>query len=173
MIILMGPSASGKTSIGRILEKMYNIEKVVTYTTRDKRYQEIDGIDYHFISKEEFLKLKENNFFFETIEYNNNFYGTSIESLSKNKYMILDIEGYKSYLDKGIDITAFFLKASKASRINRMNLRRDSDENIISRLKLDDSRFDERKLDNHVYIINTDEASLDVIAKEIYDIYTK
>ncbi len=173
MIILMGPSASGKTSIGRILEKMYNIEKVVTYTTRDKRYQEIDGIDYHFITKEEFLKLKDNDFFFETIEYNNNFYGTSKESLTQNKYMILDIEGYKSYINKGIDITAFFLKASKDARINRMNLRKDSKENIIDRLKLDDTRFDENKLDNKVYIIDTDLLGLDVIAKEIYDIYTK
>lgn len=173
MIILMGPSASGKTSIGRILEKMYNIEKVVTYTTRDKRYQEIDGIDYHFIAKEEFLKLKKEDFFFETIEYNNNFYGTSRESLSKNKYMILDIEGYKSYLDKKIDLTAFFLKASKNARINRMNLRKDSKENIISRLELDDTRFDEAKLDSNVYIIDTDQVTLDVIAKKIYDIYTK
>lgn len=173
MIILMGPSASGKTSIGRILEKMFNIEKVVTYTTRDKRYQEIDGIDYHFITKEEFLKLKKEDFFFETIEYNNNFYGTSRESLSKNKYMILDIEGYKSYLDKKIDLTAFFLKASKNARINRMNLRKDSKENIISRLELDDTRFDEAKLDSNVYIIDTDQATLDVIAKKIYDIYTK
>ena len=58
MIILVGPSASGKTQIGYSLKKIYGLEKVVTYTTRRMRSGEVDGIDYHFITKDEFLRLE-------------------------------------------------------------------------------------------------------------------
>ena len=77
MLVLVGPSASGKTQILKILMEKYGMKKLVTYTTRPMRVNEVNGIDYHFVSKEEFLNKLENDFFFETIEYNNNFYGTS------------------------------------------------------------------------------------------------
>lgn len=173
MIILMGPSASGKTSIGRILEKKYNIEKVVTYTTRDKRYQEVDGIDYHFISKDEFLRLSNSNFFFETTLYNNNYYGTSFDSLKNDSYMILDINGYLKYRNSNINIMSFFLEASLESRKMRMNLRKDSKENIKARLELDKDAFDVNKLDSKVCVIDTDKYTQDEIARIIYDRYTK
>lgn len=173
MIILMGPSASGKTSIGRILEKKYNIEKVVTYTTRDKRYQEADGIDYHFINKDEFLRLSNSKFFFETTLYNNNYYGTSFESLKNDSYMILDINGYLKYKNSNIDIMPFFLEASLESRKERMNLRKDSEENIKARLELDKDAFDVNKLDDKVCVIDTDKYTEEEIARIIYDRYTK
>ena len=52
MIILIGPSASGKTEIAQILEKKYNLKKVITHTTREKRINEKDNIDYYFVNKE-------------------------------------------------------------------------------------------------------------------------
>ena len=80
MIILVGPSASGKTQIGYSLKKIYGLEKVVTYTTRRMRSGEVDGIDYHFITKDEFLRLEKENFFFEYVCYNEIYYGTAINS---------------------------------------------------------------------------------------------
>ena len=51
MIILIGPSASGKTEIAQILEKNYNLKKVITHTTREKRINEKENVDYYFVSK--------------------------------------------------------------------------------------------------------------------------
>ena len=77
MLILIGPSASGKTEVAKLLAKKYNITKIVTYTTRTPRVNEVNGVDYNFVSVEEFAKLTEENFFVETTYYNSNYYGTA------------------------------------------------------------------------------------------------
>ena len=73
MLILIGPSASGKTEVAKLLAKKYNITKIVTYTTRTPRVNEVNGVDYNFVSVEEFAKLTEENFFVETTYYNSIF----------------------------------------------------------------------------------------------------
>ena len=55
MLVIVGSSASGKTKIVQELIKTYHMEKLVTYTTREKRIGEIEGKDYHFISREDFI----------------------------------------------------------------------------------------------------------------------
>ena len=54
MLVIVGPSACGKTQIVNHLIANYGYEKLVTYTTRPMRVNEVNHIDYHFISKEEF-----------------------------------------------------------------------------------------------------------------------
>ncbi len=165
MVILIGPSASGKTVVGKMLEKKYGICKNVTYTTRQKRINEIDKVDYFFLSKEEFLKLKKDDFFFETTEYNNNFYGTSRESLKKDCYMILDINGYNKYKD--MNVSAFYLNISKEVRMKRMIQRKDLLEDIEKRINIDKSVFNIDKLDKRVHIIDAS-LSIEEICDQIY-----
>ena len=66
MIILVGRSASGKTYLGKLLEKV-GFKKIVTYTSREKRLNEVDKIDYNFISKTEFVSKIQEGFFFEYV----------------------------------------------------------------------------------------------------------
>ena len=77
MIILYGPSACGKTEVAKLLASSYSIKKVITHTTRSKRVNEVNGVDYYFVTKEEFLSLKEQGAFVETACYNSNLYGSS------------------------------------------------------------------------------------------------
>ena len=72
MIILYGPSACGKTEVAKLLASSYSIKKVITHTTRSKRVNEVNGVDYYFVTKEEFLSLKEQGAFVETACYNFN-----------------------------------------------------------------------------------------------------
>ena len=65
MLILVGHSASGKTEIANQLKRDYNMKKIITYTTRPKRINEVDGVDYHFVDEIKFLKLKEEGFLFQ------------------------------------------------------------------------------------------------------------
>ena len=114
MLVIVGPSASGKTQIVQQLIKNYNMEKLVTYTTRPMRVGEVDGKDYHFISKEEFLKKLDEGFFIEHVCYNGNYYGTSFSDLSDNKVVILEPTGLKHYITFARDlIKIVFLKCSK------------------------------------------------------------
>ena len=57
MLVLVGPSASGKSAIVKCLESKYGIKKFITCTTRPMRVGEINGVDYFFMTKEEFAKF--------------------------------------------------------------------------------------------------------------------
>ena len=173
MIILIGASATGKTEVGKLLNSKYNLNKVITYTTREIRCSEIDGIDYHFISKEEFIKLKDNDFFFEWMEYNGNYYGTSNESLNDHSYLILDFNGLKKYKNSKLNTTAFYFTCSKEIRLQRMLKRGDSIENAYKRIEVDDLAFTDEIKNVVDYVIDVSASSLDDVAKIVYDLYKK
>ena len=102
IFIISAPSGCGKTSLVRELCQPYSfLEQTVSYTTRTIRSGEVDGQDYHFISKDEFIKNKKNNKFIESQNVYDNFYGTTYESineiLASGKDAILEID-YKGML---------------------------------------------------------------------------
>jgi len=97
IIIISSPSGAGKTTICKFLtRKLNNVDLSISYTTRNKRNNEIDGKDYHFISEERFIKLKRKNFFIETAKIFNNYYASpsiNIKSTSKTtKHILFDID---------------------------------------------------------------------------------
>lgn len=75
---MSGVSGVGKTSIAyEILKLLPEVKRLVTYVTRPPRPNEIDGIDYNFVSRETFLQKLANNEFFEHDEHYGNYYGNS------------------------------------------------------------------------------------------------
>jgi len=104
ILVVSGPSGSGKTSLARaVCEELGDRAYFsISSTTRPKREGERDGIDYFFISKEEFLKDVEEGYFLEWAEVHGNFYGTSKKqintALEKGKIVFLDIDvqGYEN-----------------------------------------------------------------------------
>ena len=102
IFIISAPSGCGKTSLVRELCQTYSfLEQTVSYTTRTIRSGEVEGEDYHFISKDEFIENKKNNKFIESQKVYDNFYGTTYESintiLASGKDAILEID-YKGML---------------------------------------------------------------------------
>ena len=97
MIVITGPSASGKTATCLYLQEHFGIRKVVTHTTRAMRVGEKNDVDYHFVTKEEFMRMKENDEFVETVFYNGNYYGTSRKEVRIDKCMAVELEGAKTY----------------------------------------------------------------------------
>ncbi len=171
MILLVGASASGKTEIGKQLEKKYNFTKVVTYTTRQKRVNEIDDVDYHFISKDLFLKFKESNFFFETVYYNENFYGTALKDFLINSYLIVDSKGLKEYKNSNLFTVSFFLYTNEEIRKERMLNRGDNINDVLRRLETDSQHFDYKKIEGIDYLIDVSDNSILEITDKIYHIY--
>ena len=143
MLILVGPSASGKSEIVKELIKHYNMEKLVTYTTRPKRLGEQNGVDYHFIDKTLFNQKKETGFFIETVVYNQQYYGTSGYDLKKGKVVILEPTGLRHYLALGIPCKVCYLVCPKDIRAKRMLKRGDAPLAIAKRLAQDEVIFDE------------------------------
>lgn len=172
MLILVGPSASGKTEAVKLLIDKYHMRKLVTYTSREKRPNEIDGVDYHFLSKEEFEKRINEDFFIEYVNYNGNYYGTSKEGLDDDKVVILEPTGLKHYLSKASDkVKICYLKCPIDIREKRMLMRGDATSSIEKRLKNDDKIFnlEIEKLAN--WIVLGYGKTIETMANEIYTLY--
>ena len=172
MIILIGASASGKTEISMMLVKQYGFKKVVTYTTRLKRHNEIQDVDYHFVSEEQFLNMKNNNEFIETIYYQNHYYGTSFKDLGGKKVLIVDPNGANVYFDKLGDKAVFFLiEAEQEIRKQRMINRNDREEEIIKRLAGDKITFQRSNIKHIDFIINNNNDPIEQVTMQIYSLY--
>ena len=70
MIVIVGERASGKSTLAKKYEDWLDFKRIVTYTTRQPRQNEKEGVDYHFIDDAEFERLNKEGFFAETAEYN-------------------------------------------------------------------------------------------------------
>lgn len=82
ILILCGPTASGKSTIQKLLCEKYGFHRVVTYTTREPRENEVFGEDYYFVTEDKFVDMVINKEFIESTIYSNNrYYGTSINSI--------------------------------------------------------------------------------------------
>ncbi len=174
MLVMVGASASGKTEIAKIIIRKYGFEKMITYTTRPKRVGEVEGIDYHFLNKEEFIQKMVNNEFLETTTYNNNYYGTAFKDASFKKVLIVDTNGANIlYSSLKNNVKLFFLEAPKDVRTQRMINRGDNPEEIKKRLNGDDTFFDLKNLDHIDYVINTNNCGLEELADKIYQLYIK
>ena len=78
MVILSSPSGAGKTTITKKIQQKYQSFKIsVSHTTRKPRPNEVNGVDYFFISQDEFQKKIEENDFYEYAKIFDNYYGTS------------------------------------------------------------------------------------------------
>ena len=86
LIIISSPSGAGKTTLCKLLQKkMKNLNLSVSYTSRSKRLNEIEGKDYYFVSKKKFQNLKKKNFFIETAKNFNNYYGSPFRNINRSK----------------------------------------------------------------------------------------
>lgn len=96
MVILSSPSGAGKTTLTKKIQQKYSNFKIsVSYTTRKPRTNEVNGIDYHFVSHEKFKKLINNNQFYEYAKIFENYYGTlksNVDQIILKNDIIFDID---------------------------------------------------------------------------------
>lgn len=159
MIVLVGESASGKSSIEKYLVDNHGYKKIVSYTTRQPREGEVDGIDYHFITKEQFHKLKEQDFFVETAIYNNWYYGTAKKDCTDDKVVVLTPHGLRQISKiKDINITSFYINVPRRDRLIKILQRGDDIEESYRRNLSDVGMFDGIR-DEVNYVINNNNYS--------------
>ena len=96
MVILSSPSGVGKTTLTKKIQQKYpNFKISVSHTTRIPRSNEVEGVDYHFVSKESFKKLIDQNQFYEYAKIFGNYYGTLRKTVDKDiisNDLIFDID---------------------------------------------------------------------------------
>lgn len=140
LFILSSPSGAGKTTITRaLLEQDRHLTISVSVTTRAPRPGEVDGKDYHFITKDQFDQMVENNQLLEHAKVFGNYYGTPLgpveEALANSQDIIFDIDwqGTQQLKQKLVNdlVTVFILPPSQSELERRLRARQQDDENII------------------------------------------
>jgi guanylate kinase len=116
LFIISAPSGSGKsTLVNQIRSLVDNLEFSVSYTTRQARGSEEDGREYHFITREEFERMVQNDEFLEHAEVFGNYYGTARRSLldaqahGKDLLLDIDVQGATQVRDKVPDAVSIFV----------------------------------------------------------------
>ena len=132
LVVISSPSGTGKTTIcKKLLEKDKNLYLSVSVTTRKRRLNEIEGIDYYFETKENFLKLKKENKFIETAIVFQNYYGTLkeqvLDKLADGVDVLIDIDWQgtrqiNEYMKHNI-VKIFLLPPSLKELANRLSAR--------------------------------------------------
>jgi len=177
-VVLIGASASGKSTLQTMLIKREPcFKKVVTYTTRPPRDGEVNGVDYHYITNEEFDKLLNEGFFAEHNSYREWSYGTPKHELmndNENHVIVLTPAGYRELKKNNIETLSILIDVDRRSRLINNLKRGDNIEEAYRRSLSDVGQFDgvanevDYIIDNSQYRYNEEEMLdilLDIITK--------
>lgn len=145
-IVLFGKSGSGKTSAAKEMEKM-GIKRLISYTTRPKRSGEKDGVEYHFVSEDQFFEMVDHGRIAEitsrSVGGTDYYYGTAIENYGKSSpsVCVMDLNGIRTLRVMGIPHTAVLMNVSNQFAMTRCFQRGDNPEETTKRLKLERMTF--------------------------------
>lgn len=150
ILALFGKSASGKDSIQKWIVSNYPqlTNKIVSCTTRPPRSGEQDGVDYFFLSDEEFAKKVLDGSMLEATSFREWFYGTALDQLNSDKINVgvFNITGVECILDDPrLDVVPVWVHASDKTRLRRSLDREDNPDckEICRRFLADEKDFDE------------------------------
>lgn len=174
MIVLSGPAASGKSSLQDALCAIGNYKPLVSYTSRQRRVGEIDGIDYHFKSDAFFEENKQR--FLEINRYNGWNYGTMYEDLGDDIVAVMTPSGMRALkralpmLRKLHDVQFVYLNVPRRDRLVASLERGDDVDEAIRRNLSDVGMFDgiEQEVD---YVLDNPgfKKSVDDLAHELLE----
>ena len=141
VFIISAPSGSGKsTLVNHLMDKIPDLKFSVSYTTRKPRGQEVDGQNYHFVSREAFQGMLAKDEFLESAEVFGNYYGTHRgileKACSQGRDLVLDIDvqGARQLKAKIPDaVSVFVLAPSRQELENRLRTRSEDPDEVIRR----------------------------------------
>lgn len=165
LVVLSGPSGVGKGTVRKALFNMqnHNLTYSVSMTTRSIRPGEVDGVDYYFVSKDEFKQRIADGKFLEHAEFVGNYYGTPLDkvndSLDSGKEVVLEIEvdGAQQVKAKVPDCVMIFLvPPGKQALYDRLRRRGTESESVIEeRVQKANREFKKAHLYDYI-VVNDD-----------------
>jgi guanylate kinase len=158
------PSGAGKSSlIDRVLTRVPDLQYSISFTTRQARGPERDGVDYHFIAEQQFLDMRERGEFIEWARVHGHLYGTlasAIESeraAGRDVILDIDVQGAEQVRDKMEDaITIFVLPPSRQVLVARLSQRNLNTPDDLAR-RLANASNEVCKFDTFDYVVINDQ----------------
>lgn len=161
LFIISAPSGAGKTTLVKaVLQQFRDMRYSISYTTRKPRVEERDGIDYHFISKQDFKKGIHKDRWAEWAEVYGNYYGTSVEFIEKNLssgcdiLLDIDVQGTLQILKHYPDsVTIFILPPSMNALRKRLEMRGSDSQAVIEKRLLNARKeMTQKKMYHHIIV---------------------
>ncbi len=178
LIILSGPSGVGKNCVRQEIIKSNRLSLTysISMTTRERRNKEVDGVDYYFVSDEEFQKNIDAGNFLEWAEFVGHRYGTpkdKVESLrnqGKNVFLEIEINGARQVMESVKDdrMISFFLMPPSFSDLEEKIRRRKTEYEEIIQERLQKGMKEMTMTENYDYIVVNDKITR--AAQEIIDL---
>jgi len=132
IIIVAAPSGAGKSSfVEKVIQEVPVLVDVITYTTRSMRRGESEGMPYHFVSNDDFLRKVERGFFVEWAKVHDNLYGTPYDQIEnakaegKSVIMDIDVQGAATFREKFPDSKHIFILPPSIEELRRRVTRRE------------------------------------------------
>ena len=175
MVVLSSPSGVGKTTITKKIQQKYQSFKLsVSHTTRPPRSNEVNGVDYHFVSKNEFEKLIENNEFYEYAKIFDNYYGTLKkfidETFTENDIIFdIDWQGTKQLSKfKNLELLKIYLIPTNKRELKKRLIERNQNTKEEIQKRFNAYEEDIKHWSDYDYIIIN--KNLDICFKQIENI---
>jgi guanylate kinase len=178
LFIISAPSGAGKSTLCKRLRKHFpNIQYSVSYTTRQPRNNECNGIDYHFISCEDFKKGIQANQWAEWACVHDNYYGTSRELIQsyletgKDVLLEIDVQGMKQIVDIFPDAITIFIKPPSIDVLKQRLEGRGTDSPEVIEKRLNNAK--KEMAFEHLYQYHIVNNELKTASQELVDLFTK
>ena len=166
LVILSGVSGAGKDTIRKeLMKRLNNTTSLPSYTSRNPREDEEEGVQYHFITREEFMNKIAQDEFYEYDIHHNNYYGTSKkllnEKINSGKIIVKDIdvngtEHLKDLLKADTKVVTIFLRVPKEELERRLQSRIDRPSPAEIRLRLSRFEYEESRINLYDYVLKND-----------------
>ena len=165
LFVVSGPSGAGKsTLIKEILEKCKDTVFSISTTSRKKRENEKDGVDYFFVSKDEFEKEIKKESFLEWAVVHGNYYGTSarsvVKALKEGKIVLfdIDVQGFKNIKKRFKTITtSVFVTTPSMGELKRRLLKRGSENEETVKKRLKNAKKELKEVKEYDYLLINDD----------------
>lgn len=175
MVILSSPSGVGKTTLTKKIQQKYSSFKIsVSHTTRPPRSNEVEGVDYHFVNRDEFKKLIKDKKFYEYAKIFDNYYGTLKKNLDENikhNDIIFDIDWQGTNqlsVNKKLKLLKIYLIANNKEELKKRLIKRNQNSKKEIDLRLKSFDEDIRHWNDYDYIVIN--KNLDTCFKQIEEI---
>ena len=173
LIVVSGPSGAGKDTIcNKVVENLKDTKISISMTSREPRGKEVDGVDYYFVSKEEFEKRIEKDEFLEyAVVHNNKYYGTpkgKIEediNKGKNIILVIDIQGALKIKEKVKEALFIFIMPPSMEELKERLIKRNTEtkDKILERFKTAYNEINEFTKYNYVVVNDRVEKAVDKV----------